>query len=329
MTRDTVLQLLREAGGYLSGERMSRELGLSRTSIWKAVQSLREDGYRIESVTNRGYLLLSPPDRIEQDEVRRLLGEHPWAARTVVEQELGSTNTVAKELAVRGAPAGTVVIAERQTGGRGRLGRSFDSPAGLGLYLSVILRPEAPPSSLLHLTAVAAEAAVEAVMEVAGARPGIKWTNDLVLEGRKLAGILTELSIQAESGLVDYAVVGIGTNCNHCEEDFPPELRETAVSLLQVTGRRVDRCAYAAALIRALERADRTLLTEKAAWLARYAEDCLTIGRDVKLLRGGEVRLAHADGIDADAALLVTYEDGTREAISSGEVSVRGLYGYA
>ncbi len=328
MTKEAVLALLRGADGFVSGQRISDELGLSRTAVWKAVQALRADGYAVESVTNRGYRLAAAPDRLDRDEICRLLAGHPWAERVVLLDEVDSTNNYAKQLAAGGAPAGTIVIAERQTGGRGRLGRSFASPPGLGLYLSAIFRPEAPPSSLLHLTAVVAEAAVEAIQEAADIRPGIKWTNDLVLERRKLVGILTELSLSAESGLVDYVVTGIGTNCNHTAEDFPPDVRPMAVSLRQATGRRVDRNAYAAALIRRLAAADETLLPEKAAWMARYAADCVTIGRDVRIVRGGETRQAHADGVDGNAALLVTYEDGSKEAVSSGEVSVRGLYGY-
>lgn len=328
MTKESVLALLRETEGFISGERMSRTLNLSRTAVWKAVQALRDEGYVIESVTNRGYRLAAGPDRLNQDEIRRLLGGHPWAERVQVLEETSSTNTAAKDLAAHGAPEGTIVIAERQTNGRGRLGRSFASPPGVGLYLSAVLRPEAPPASLLHLTAAAAEAAVEAVFETAGVRPGIKWTNDLVLDRRKLAGILTELSLQAESGLVEYAVIGIGTNCNHTQADFPPEVRPIAVSLLEATGCPVDRNVYAAALIRQLHRVSETLFTGKAGWMERYAADCVTIGQDVKVVRGDTERFAHAGGIDQDGGLLVTYADGSRETVSSGEVSVRGMYGY-
>lgn len=328
MTKDSVLALLRETDGFVSGERMSRTLHLSRTAVWKAVQTLRAEGYAIESVTNRGYRLSAVPDKLDRAEICRLLGDHPWAGRVEVLDEVDSTNTAAKHKASGGAPEGTVVIAERQTGGKGRLGRSFASPGGVGLYLSVVLRPNVSPPGLMHVTAVVAEAAVEAIAETAGVRPGIKWTNDLVLEKRKLVGILTELSIQAESKLVDYVVVGIGTNCNHGDQDFPPEVRPMAISLREATGRAVDRNAYAAALIRQLHRAAVELFTNKEAWLARYAADCVTIGKDVKVVRDGRERLAHADGIDENAALLVTYDDGAKEAVTSGEVSVRGLYGY-
>lgn len=328
MTKDAVLAMLREADGFVSGQQMSDQLHLTRAAVWKAVQALREEGYTIVSVTNKGYQLIGTPDRLEEREVRRHLAGHPWAPLVHVLDTVDSTNTYCKKLAAEGAPHGTVVIADRQTGGKGRLGRSFASPAGVGVYLSVILRPGVPPAELLHLTAVAAEATVEAVTEATGLRPSIKWTNDLVIGKRKFVGILTELSLQAESGLVDYAVIGIGTNCNHGDADFPPEVRPMAVSLREATGKAVNRNAYAAALIRWLAAADRELLTEKTAWMARYAADCITIGRDVKIVRGGQERLAHADGVDENAALLVTYQDGTQETVNSGEVSVRGMYGY-
>lgn len=328
MTKDAVLALLRQQEGFVSGQEMSRQLQISRAAVWKAIKALREEGYEVESVNNRGYRLAAATPLLRQREILQALGEHPWADRITILDQVDSTNTLAKKLAAEGAPHGTVVVADCQTGGRGRLGRVFASPAGVGVYLTVILRPEVPPSQLMHLTAVAAEAAVEAIAGAVGMRPGIKWTNDVVFGKRKCVGILTEMSLQAESGLVDYAVVGIGTNCNHGDADFPPEVRPMAVSLREVSGRAVDRNRYAAELIRQLWQADQELLTGKAAWLRRYADDCVTIGQDVKVVQGSSVRLAHADGIDDDAALLVTYEDGTRAAVASGEVSIRGMYGY-
>ena len=271
---------------------------------------------------------MSAPDRLDAGEIRRLLGDHPWAPLVQVFETVDSTNTVAKGLAAAGAPEGTVVVADQQTGGRGRLGRKFASPPGVGVFLTVVLRPNVPPMELLHLTAVSAVATADAIEEATALRPGIKWTNDLVIGKRKCVGILTEMSLQAESGLVDYAVVGIGTNCNHTQEDFPEEVRPVAVSLREETGRTVDRNAYAAALIRALYRANAELLSGKVNWMERYRRDCITIGKDVKIVRGDAVQLAHADGVDDDGALLVTYADGTTGAVNSGEVSVRGMYGY-
>jgi BirA family biotin operon repressor/biotin-[acetyl-CoA-carboxylase] ligase len=328
MTKEAVLALLREAGDFVSGQEMSRRLQLSRAAVWKAVQALREAGWEIESVTNKGYRLVSAPDRLDAGEIRRLLGDHPWAPLVQVFETVDSTNTVAKGLAAAGAPEGTVVVADQQTGGRGRLGRKFASPPGVGVFLTVVLRPNVPPMELLHLTAVSAVATADAIEEATALRPGIKWTNDLVIGKRKCVGILTEMSLQAESGLVDYAVVGIGTNCNHTQEDFPEEVRPVAVSLREETGRTVDRNAYAAALIRALYRANAELMSGKVNWMERYRRDCITIGKDVKIVRGDAVQLAHADGVDDDGALLVTYADGTTGAVNSGEVSVRGMYGY-
>ena len=329
VTKDAVLSLLTEADGYLSGQEMSRRLQVSRAAVWKAVEALRAEGYAVESATNRGYRLAASPDRLTAAGVLAALGEHPWADRVSVLESVDSTNTLAKKLAAGGAPHGTVLIADRQTAGRGRLGRSFASPSGVGVYLSVILRPEAPPRALMHLTAMAAVAVSDAAEAAAGVRPAIKWTNDLILQRRKCAGILTELSLQAESGLVDYAVVGIGTNCNHGDGDFPPDVRPMAVSLREAAGRPVDRCRYAAALIRRLYQMDQALLSEaRGQWMAQYAARCITVGQDVLVVAGGTSRRARADGIDPDGALLVTWEDGSRGVVSSGEVSVRGMYGY-
>ena len=253
--------------------------------------------------------------------IQTYLSDHPWVDQIVQLDAVDSTNTYAKQLAGVGAPHGTVVLANHQTGGRGRLGRQFSSPAGLGIYCSVILRYAVPPEKLLLLTPVMAEAARRAVVNATGLRPSIKWINDLVLEGRKLCGILTELG----SGFV---VVGIGINCHQQPLDFPPELREIATSLAQNLTGPVNRNVVAAELIRQVQLAADGFLDDPAHWMKAYGANCLTIGKDVQLIRGDEVRLAHADGLDEQGALLVTLPDGTKETVFSGEVSVRGLYGY-
>lgn len=263
-----------------------------------------------------------------KQEIRSLLPGHPWADSICFFESIDSTNTRAKEMAAALAPHGTVLIADRQTGGRGRLGRSFYSPAGVGLYLSVILRPKCGPKDLMHLTCAAAVAACDAVEEVSGLRPRIKWTNDLVYKGRKLAGILTELALDPKTGLVQYAVVGIGINCGQTPSDFPPEIRDMAVSLSALTGRGVDRSHLAAAVIDHLRRMDSGLLTQKKSTMERYCEDCITIGKEVSVHHFDKVRHGTAIGVDEDGALLVRFPDGHTEAVSSGEVSVRGMYGY-
>lgn len=241
-------------------------------------------------------------------------------------ETVDSTNTYAKLLAKQGAPHGTVVLAEQQTVGRGRMGRSFSSPKGQGIYCSVILRPKAQPRELMHLTAVMAEAAAEAVEESTGLRPRIKWVNDLVLNGKKLCGILTEMELNGAD--VDFVVVGVGINCRQKKEDFPTELQDMATSLELELGRPVDREEVAAALVKQVLLAGSDLLENVPVRMAAYREKCLTIGKDVQLIRNGEVRHAFAENVDDAGALEVRFADGSRERVDSGEVSVRGLYGY-
>ncbi len=326
MSKQAILQLLQQADAPLSGQTISRALGISRAAVWKCVEQLRREGYAIEAATNRGYRLCAEPDRLDAASVARELDGHAWAQHVVVLDSVDSTNNYAKRLAASGAPAGTAVIAGTQTAGRGRRGRSFFSPAGEGLYLSVILRPAARPEQIMHLTAMAAVAAARAVACVCTQRPQIKWTNDLVFGTRKLAGILTELSLVAESREVEYVVIGIGINC--AQRAFPPELAEIATSICAQTGRTPARSALAAALLRELSRMDDALLTRRDEWLREFAENCVTLGREVQVIRGDCVRAAFAEGIGPEGELLVRYPDGTREAVASGEVTVRGMYGY-
>ena len=257
-----------------------------------------------------------------------LTAEYPWRDQFHWLEETGSTNDDLKALAKQGAPHGTVLIADRQSGGHGRMGRSFHSPGGVGIYFSILLRPQCAPSELMHLTCATAVAMCDAVENATGFRPGIKWTNDLVSGKRKLGGILTELGLSAK-GSVDYAIIGIGINCCQKEADFAPDIRNIAASLSMVTGKEVDRALVAAAMMDALYQMDTILLMEKACILDRYRRDCITIGQEVSLLRvGEEVRHGKAVAMDDDGALIVQFTDGHTEVVNSGEVSVRGMYGY-
>ena len=230
MTKDAVLELLSQ-GGYVSGQKISEQLGLSRAAVWKAIDRLRSEGYTIESATNRGYCLTGRPNRLTQAGVVQLLEGHPWQGLVQVLETVDSTNNFAKAVAAQGAPHGTVILSDHQSGGRGRRGRSFSSPKGMGIYCSVVLRYDVPPEKLLHLTTVIAEATRRALAAETGLDVGIKWTNDLVLEKRKLCGILTELSLEAETGLTGYVIPGTGVNCGQQPADFPPEIRDMAISL--------------------------------------------------------------------------------------------------
>ena len=251
----------------------------------------------------------------------------PWENRIAYFDTIDSTNTRAKALAQEGAPHGTLLIAGQQTAGRGRLGRTFQSPGNMGVYLSVILRPQCLPEHLMHLTCAAAVAMCDAVEETTGFRPGIKWTNDLVVGRKKLGGILTELSVAPHTGLVQYAIVGIGINCCQTPADFSPELQDMATSL-SAAGASIDRAAVAAAMIRALHRMDGALLTKKVAIMDCYRADCITLGQDVVVLRGEETHYGKALSVDDDGGLVVALRDGETKTVTSGEVSVRGMYGY-
>ena len=252
---------------------------------------------------------------------------YPWKDRLHWFDSIGSTNDEAKRMALAGAPHGTVLIADHQTGGHGRLGRSFHSPEGVGIYLSIILRPDCAPQALMHLTCAVAAAMCDAVERSAGFRPGIKWTNDLVFGKRKLGGILTGLGL-SPTGTVDYAIIGIGINCCQTAGDFPEDIRHMAGSLSMITGKPIDRSRVAAAMMEALWKMDSKLLTEKATMLHAYRRDCITLGQDVVLVRGEEIRHGHALDIDDAGALIVRFSDGNTEIVNSGEVSVRGMYGY-
>lgn len=250
----------------------------------------------------------------------------PWGQLLQCYDCIESTNDLAKEQAKNGAPHGTVIVAAQQTAGRGRMGRSFHAPAGLGLYFSLILRPQCAPSQLLHLTCAVAVAACEAVERCTGYRPQIKWTNDLVAGSRKLGGILTELSVSENR--VDWAVIGIGINCRHKAEDFPPELQSMATSLDQL-GADCSPAVLAARLMETLNETDHILLTHRRQLMDTYRRDCMTLGREILVVRGEERFYATALDIANDGGLVIRDAQGQLQTVQSGEVSVRGLYGYS
>lgn len=262
-----------------------------------------------------------------QDAILNALSpDYPWADRFHYFNTVDSTNNYLKRQALLGAPHGTVAVADCQTGGKGRLGRSFQSPGGVGIYLSMLLRPDCPQEQLMHLTCAVGTAMCDALEEAAGVRPGIKWTNDLVCEKRKLSGILVELLNDTRGKLC--VIIGIGVNCCQQLTDFPEELRDRAGSLAMVTGRRIDRPKVAAAMMAALANMDRNLLTGKEAMLEQYRRDCVTLGQKISVVRGDEIRHGTALDIGDDGDLIVRFDDGHTEAVSSGEVSIRGMYGY-
>ena len=258
--------------------------------------------------------------------LHHLTAECPWRDTLYWYDTIHSTNTQAKELASDGAPHGTVLIAGHQSGGRGRMGRSFQSPEGMGVYLSVILRPGCTPDKLMHLTCAAGVAMLEAVEKVCGLQAQVKWINDLVVGKRKLGGILTEMSV--DKGMVEYTIIGIGINCLQQECDFHPQIRELATSLSMASGQAVAPETLAAAMVEALWRMDSILFSQKEQLMQAYKRRCVTLGKDIQVLRCDSVRPGKAVDLNEDGGLWVEYPDGSRETVSSGEVSVRGMYGY-
>ena len=259
--------------------------------------------------------------------ITHLSPRHPWANQIHYFDSIDSTSNKAKELALAGAPHGTVVIADHQTGGRGRLGRSFHSPAGCGLYLSVILRPDCHITDAMHLTCAAGVAAQETISRAVGVFPQIKWINDLVFDRQKLGGILAE-PIVRHDGRIDFVILGIGINCNHKLLDFPPELQDMATSLFMITGQPTDRSRLAAELIRELEKMSQEFLTHKADMMDRYRKNCVTLGKEISVHRFEEVRHGVAVDLDDEGGLVVRFPDGHLETVNAGEVSIRGMYGY-
>lgn len=321
MSRSEVLREL--LSGPVSGGALAERLGVSRAAIWKAVETLRGEGFEINSAPGRGYSLASVPDILAPE----LIHAPGWDVK--VYDTLDSTNNELKRIAEAGARDMTAALADRQTGGKGRLGRSFASPAGFGMYLSVLLKPSGPYEDLSFLSAVTAVLARRAVLRLCGLPVGIKWTNDLVLAGKKLCGILTELSFEGESGSLQYVVIGIGINTGPVPEDFPDDLRAIATSLAD-HGAEVKRAALAGEILRELSGiySGGKFSIDPAHFAEEYRTNCVTLGKEVKVIRYDSEERARALDIDDNFRLLVEYNDGRREAVSTGEVSVRGLYGY-
>lgn len=329
MSRERVLALLRERpGDFLSGEAMSKTLGISRAGVWKAIEGLRQEGYTIASAPNRGYCLQYAPDRLRVGELFGLLSDAKIGSQLRCLDVIDSTNTECKRQAMEGAPEGLVVTAEEQTGGRGRRGRGFQSPRGKGLYLSALFRPNMDPARVSDFTAWVAVAVCDGIEACCNVRPQIKWTNDIVLGGKKLVGILTELSLEGETNALDYMVAGIGVNVNQAPEDFSQEIRDMATSLSQVLGRTVRRAELAAQIILALDRMYTAYPEGRADYLAKYRADCITTGHQVQLITPTARRQAFALEINDDFNLVVELYNGKKETICAGEVSVRGMYGY-
>ncbi len=314
-TKEQVLKMLAQSPQGLSGQQLAMRLGVSRSAVWKAVNALKSQGYTIEGVTNRGYRLLKEADTLDPELISALSG-----ARAEVFDCVPSTNLLAKERAACGAPHGTVIIANSQSAGRGRRGRSFVS-GGLGLYLSIILRPETRLSDAPLSTAAAAVAVRRAIKDICQKDCGIKWVNDIYLDDKKVCGILTEAVTDMESGIIDSMVVGIGINFQGVSEDFPLDLRDKAGFVLSPGEGSASRNDLAAAVIRGVLTLTQNI--EERKFMEDYRRYSTVLGQRIEYRKKGQLVVATAIEIDDNGGLSVLRDDGGRETISAGEVSVK------
>ena len=317
--KDDVLRSLLEGDAPLSGSALAGALGVSRSAVWKAIEQLRAEGYQIEAATNRGYRLASGPEALSLPEIGRWLRGGEIGAQIELHDEIDSTNIRAKELAMRGAPHGTTVLARYQSTGRGRFNRSFYSPKGSGVYISFVLRPPLPAERAVLITSMAAVAVARAVERVADVEAKIKWVNDVYLGDKKACGILCEAGMDFESGQLQYVVAGIGVNVGPM--DFPEELAGVATSISNACGHAVGRSRFCAELINEMNALYPQL--ESGAFMAESRARSNVIGREIDVLRGGERYPATALDIDDAGSLIVRTPEGEIETLRSGEISVR------
>ena len=323
MTTDAkILTALRANADGVSGAEIAEQLGVTRAAIWGHIEDLRRLGYDIEAGPHFGYRLVSAPDALYADDLLARLGKTKIVGRDIhVFEQTTSTNDVIERLARDGVKEGAVVFAEAQTKGRGRLGRAWLSPARKGLWFSVLLRPDLRPQETTRLTVASAAALRRAIQSNTGLEPEIKWPNDIVIHGRKVAGILTELS--AELDCVKHVILGIGVDVNLGANEFPAELRKTATSLRIEAGETVSRPELATAILRELDHDYARVCGHGFAGVAdEWEAHCTTIGRAVTIQIGGRRVSGRAESLDDDGALLLRTEHGHLERITGGDVTL-------
>ena len=320
-----ILTMLRETEGYVSGQELCNHFGVSRTAVWKAINQLKEAGYEIEAVPNKGYHLIAAPDIMSAEELKSNR-KTKWMGQEILYfDSIDSTNTKAKQLAEENYPSGTLVVADRQTAGRGRRGRNWESPQHTGIFMTLMVKPDMNPNNASMLTLVAALAVAKAITEVTQLPAQIKWPNDIVINGHKIVGILTEMSAQID--YINHVVIGIGINVHN--ESFPQELRETASSLLLESGKRFRRADIIEAFLEHFEKYYEVFLETQdlEALMNEYNRMLVNREKFVRVLDPKEPFEGKAMGITKKGELIVdTWE--SRKLVSSGEVSVRGIYGY-
>lgn len=316
--REKILGLLKKTDGYISGEKISEKLNISRAAVWKHIKKLRDDGYEITSVTNKGYCLVNAPDIISPEIIKenlttKFIGQNIFFCDTI-----NTTNDWAKANCEK--PDGSVFIAEVQTNGKGSRGRGWTSPRGTGIWHTILLKPHISPTEVSQITLIAGLAACQAI----GMNSMIKWPNDIVIDGKKISGTLTEMS--SEIDMVNYVVCGIGINVNTAE--FPDEIKDKATSMYIEQHKKFERNEIVAKLLNSFEHYYNLFITEGLPSIMEdYRKNCITIGREVQVLFNKETVRGLAVDVDDDGQLVVETDSGTIH-VTSGEVSVRGIYGY-
>lgn len=327
--RDSILTILKNnRDSYVSGQTISEGLGVSRSAVWKYINKLKEEGYVIDSLSNNGYKMISAPDLLTMEEIKDYLDTRNIGSQILHFNSIDSTNSKAKELAVAGASHGTVVISEEQTSGRGRFGRQWSSPKHKGIWMSVILRPDIDPVNASNITLLGSAAVFEA-MKAMGVSPGIKWPNDIILKGRKLCGILTEMS--SELNQINYLIMGIGVNVNTSQGEFPEELKNIATSLKSSEGHDYSRQELTGLILSHFERFYDKFIKENdmksAIEISR--KHSVLLGKEIQIFNKGVPVGAKAIDINDQGLLVIEHPDGKMESIISGEVSMNGLFGYS
>lgn len=321
--KDEILKIFEEGrGAYYSGEELAARLGVSRNAVWKAVKQLETDGYKFNAVSGRGYCMDEQCDVLSEQGIKSQLGSLADSLDLHVYKTISSTNTVLKEMAANGAVEGTILVSSEQTAGRGRMNRKFYSPQGTGLYLSILIRPRMSASESLFITTAAAVAVARAIEEISGRATGIKWVNDVFMDGKKVCGILTEGSLDMESGGLEYAVLGIGINIAPPKGGFPDEIKDIAGAVFEGSTPCINsKNRIAAAVINYFMEYYKNL--GQHSFLDEYIKRSIIVGKEIMVLGAAQPRKAKALSIDSECRLHVMYESGEQAVLSSGEVSIR------
>ncbi|WP_313758226.1 biotin--[acetyl-CoA-carboxylase] ligase [Tissierella sp.] len=324
--KNKILKILKDNEDFISGEEISKEFHMTRAAIWKYINMLKEDGYIIESIPRKGYRIISLPDILTYEEVKEYLDTDFIGRNIYYFDSTNSTNKKAKEIAL-GEKEGTILVAEEQISGKGRLGRQWISPKGKGIWMSIILKPKVDPMTVAKITLLGAAAVHKALINM-GIKSQIKWPNDILIDGKKICGILTEMS--AELNMINYVVMGIGINVNLDEDDIPEDLKDKATSIKIKEGKKIDRKELMANVLNEFEKFYIDFMDNNMASKAIdiCKENSALIGKEIKVIRGEEIRLGKALDINEEGELVVEFKEGDIENIYSGEVSIRGMKGY-